>query len=536
MAEKINYGESQAVLAQRGVDAFNTASQNNIANVKAELDKVAAELAAGIQVGMTPEETAALNARLNNLKSQAQTLTGQVQASYDFATKQTQTSQQEYNQQILAMQEAQRRNTAQILNQLQSVSTPGGYSSSQAESAENIRRQAAAQQAFMTGRASVPADMQRIIPGLLEESIGTQGGIIGVSGGSQKLFESALSSAQQSALANLSTSQLRLQQELESEARATASAREAKQREKYEDFKIAAVNSIVNLTSNIGSKTAELEAAAASADTRSGRQVANAELDAYKKKTAIDLSNQLATIRAQARSAGFSKEQVDAADLLAKIARGAPTKVGEFTNSRIQTIGTTPRLLSTPRVDPITKKTTFLAAPGQAGLVTLNGKDKLTFTGTDGFLIDGSGFLFYNPNTNNPQSENKEIDLNVFYSLISYGLGSATGLKKADRDKVLTAWFNDKNSGLGSSEYRKAAVVILGAKANTLDFWKNSFDKTGTPTLGVKSNPLAGNVAFTSGQTTTRPPEKVTPVGIVKQGLTNTFLPFVKQQMFPQIR
>ena len=136
MAENINYGESQAVLAQRGVDAFNTASQNNIANVKAQLDEVAAALAAGIQVGMTPEETAALNTRLNNLKSQAQTLTGQVQASYDFATGQSKISNQEYNQQILAMQEAQRRATGQTISQLQSVPTPGGYSSVVAENEE----------------------------------------------------------------------------------------------------------------------------------------------------------------------------------------------------------------------------------------------------------------------------------------------------------------------------------------------------------------------------------------------------------------
>ena len=315
MAEKINYGESQAQLAQRGVGAYTTAAQNNLANVKAELDKVAGELAAGIQVGMTPEETATLNARLNNLKNQAQTITGQVQASYDFATKQSQTSQQEYNQQILAMQEAQRRATGQTISQLQSVPTPGGYSSVVAENEENIRRQAAAEQAFMTGRGSVPADMQRITPGLLPSSTGTQGGVIGVSGGTQKLFESALSSAQQSALTNLATSQLRIQQELESEARTAASERETKQRDKYENFRIASLNSIVNLTSDIGNKTAELEAAAASADTRSGRQVAMAELDAYKKKTAIDLSNDLSRIRAQARSAGLSKNEVADIDM-----------------------------------------------------------------------------------------------------------------------------------------------------------------------------------------------------------------------------
>ena len=533
MAEQINYGESQAVLAQRGVDAFNTASQNNIANVKAELDKVAAELAQGIQVGMTPEETAALNTRLNNLKSQAQTLTGQVKASYDFATGQSKISNQEYNQQVLAMQEAQRRLTAQTLSQLQSVPTPGGYSSSQAESAENIRRQAAAEQAFMTGRGSVPADMQRITPGLSEETIGTQGGVVGVTGGTQQLFQSALSSAQQSALANLSTSQLRLQQELESEARTAASTREAKQREKYEDFKIAAVTSIVNLTSNIGTKTAELEAAAASADTRSGRQVANAELDKFKKQAAVTLANQLATIRAQAKSSGYSAEQVAMADQAAKIARGADTKVGEFTNSRINTLLNNPRISLTPNVNPVTKKTTTLALPGQAGYVTLNGKDKLSWTGKDAFLLDGSGNLFYNTDTSNTKSKVTQIDLNILSNIISYGMGSAAGLNKADRDKVISKWFYDKNSGLGLLEYQRAAAVILGKDADKLDFWKKSFDKTGTPTLGAMSNPLAGKL---SPLTKEQPVEKVTPVGLIKQGLSNTFLPFVKQQMFPQIR
>ena len=533
MAEQINYGESEAILAQRGLDAYNTASQNNIANVKAELDKVAAELAQGIQIGMTPEETAALNTRLNNLKSQAQTLTGQVKASYDFATGQSKVSNQEYNQQILAMQEAQRRATGQTISQLQSVPTPGGYSSVVAENEENIRRQAAAEQAFMTGRGSVPADMQRITPGLLPPSTATQGGVIGVTGGTQQLFQSALSSAQQSALANLATSQLRLQQELESEARATASEREAKQREKYEDFKIAAVNSIVNLTSQIGSKTAELEFAAASADTRTGRQVANAELDKFKKQSAITLANQLATIRAQARSSGYSKEQVDAADVTAKIKIGADTKVGQFLQNRIQTIGTTPRIGTF--IDPKTKKPREgIVPPGNTGYVTFNGKDRFTSNGKDAFLLDGSGFLFYNQNADDTKSKSELIDFNSLYAIISYGLGNAYGISnKAQRDKVLQTWYGDPNNGLGTPAYRGAAAVVLGAKANTLDFWINSFDKTGTPTLGVKSNPLAGNL---STLTKKKPPEKVTPVSIVKQGLENTFLPFVKQQMFPQIR
>ena len=533
MAEKINYGESEAVLAQRGVSAYNTAAQSNIANVKAQLDEVAAQLAAGIQVGMTPEETAALNARLNNLKNQAQTLTGQTQASYDFATKQSQTSNQEYNQQILAMQEAQRRATGQTINQLQAVPTPGGYSSTIAESEENIRRQAAAEQAFMTGRGSVPADMQRITPGLLPSSIGTQGGVIGVSGGTQQLFQSALSSAQQSALANLRTSQLRLQQELESEARTAASDRETKQREKYEDFKIAAVNSIVTLTSQIGTKRAELEAAAASADTRTGKQIANAELDKFNKQAAIGLKNDLARIRAQARSAGFSQDQVDKADQATKIGVGADTKVGQFVQNRIQTIGTTPRIGTF--IDPKTKKPREgIVPPGNTGYVTFNGKDRFTTNGKDALLIDGSGFLFYNQNADDTKSKSELIDFNNLYAIISYGLGSAYGISnKAQRDKVLQTWYGDPNSGLGTPAYRAAAAVVLGAKANTLDFWIKSFDKTGTPTLGPKSNPFAGNIPTTFKE---QPVEKVTPVGLVKQGLKNTFLPFVKQQMFPQIR
>lgn len=502
MAEKINYGESQAVLAQRGVDAFNTASQNNIANVKAELDKVAAELAAGIQVGMTPAETAALNTRLNNLKSQAQTLTGEVQASYDFATGQSKISNQEYNQQILAMQEAQRRNTAQTLNQLQSVSTPGGYSSVIAENEENIRRQAAAEQAFMTGRGSVPADMQRITPGLLPPSTATQGGVIGVTGGTQQLFQSALSSAQQSALANLSTSQLRLQQELESEARATASAREAKQREKYEDFKIAAVNSIVNLTSNIGSKTAELEAAAASADTRSGRQVANAELDQFKKQSAITLSNQLATIRAQARSAGFSQEQVVEADYINKVRVGKDLNLGAFVTSRINTLRSSPRIvperfnpatgkMETTRLDPNTgKQVPLMALPNEAGFVTDTKGKILTLTGKDGFLLDSFGTLTYYGDQSSSDPKNQQtIDLYDLNNRIGVGLGSASIAKDAAaRNKVLSEWFSDPKLGIGDPVIRKAVSVLLGSSAASgPEYWQKSF--TSNLDFGVSKLP-----------------------------------------------
>ncbi len=533
MADKINYGASEATLAKRGVDAYTNAAQNNLANVKAEIDKVAAELAAGIQVGMTSDETTALNARLNNLKNQAQTITGQIQASYDFASKQSETSQQEYNQSILAMQEAQRRATAQALGQLQSVPLPTGYSSTIATEGENIQRQALAEQAYMTGRESIPQEMRVNVPGLLSTTPATAGGIVGISGGTQKLFQSALSQAQQSALANLATSQLRLQQEIESEARGAAKLREEKQREKYENFKIAGVNSIINLTSDIGAKTAELQAAAASADTRSGKQIAMAELDAYKKKTAIDLANDLAKIRAQARSAGYSNQQVADFEKATKIIVGADSDLGNFTNSRINTLLNTPRLLQTPIKDPKTGKMRTLAIPSEAGYVTLNGKDKLTWTGKDGFLLDGSGNLFYNTDTNNLKSKVTQINFNVISDIISLGIGSATGLKKAERDKVLQKWFYDVDSGLGLQEYRKAAVVLLGKNADKLDFWKNSFDKTGNSTLGVKSNPLAGNLPPVVQK---KPATKATPTSMVKQGLINTFLPFVKQQMFPTIK
>ncbi len=533
MADKINYGPSQATLAQRGVEAYTNAAQNNLANVKAEIDKVAAELAAGIQVGMTPEETAAMNARLNNLKNQAQTITGQIQASYDFATKQSETSQQEYNAQILAMQAAQREATAQALGQLQAVPTPTGYSPTLAAGERNIRSQALAEQAYMTGPESIPQEMRPRIPGLLPTTPATAGGVVGVTGGTTKLFQSLLSQAQQSALANLATSQLRLQQELETEARKAASDREAKQREKYENFKISGVNSIINLTSDIGTKTAELEAAAASADTRTGRQIANAELDAYKRKAAIDLANDLARIRAQAKSTGLSKAEIAAVEQTAKIALGSETNLGQFTNSRINTLLNTPRILLNPYKDPKTGKIINLAKPGEAGYVTLNGKDKLSWTGKDGFLLDGSGNLFYNTDTSNTKSKLTQIDFNYLSSIISLGIGSATGLKKAERDKVLQKWFYDTGSGLGTLEYKRAAVVLLGKDADKLDFWKNSFDKNGLPTLGVKSNPLAGQLPPLVKK---KPAEKVTPTSMAKQAITKTFLPFVKQQMFPYIK
>ena len=501
MAEQINYGDSQAVLAQRGVSAYNTAAQSNLANVKAELDKVAGELAAGIQVGMTPEETAALNARLNNLKNQAQTLTGQTQASYDFATKQSQTSQQEYNQQVLAMQEAQRRLTAQTLSQLQSVPTPGGYSSSQAESAENIRRQAAAEQAFMTGRASVPADMQRIIPGLSEESTGTQGGIIGVTGGSQKLFESALSSAQQSALANLRTSQLRLQQELESEARTAASARETKQRDKYENFKIAASNSFISLASEIGSKTAELEAAAASADTRSGRQVANAELDKFKKQSAITLSNDLARIRAQAKAVGATKEEVLEADYINKVKLGLKSNLGAFVSSRISTLRSSPRIaperynpktgkMETTRLDPNTnKQVPLMALPNEAGWVTDTKGKIASFVKNDGFLLDPFGTLTYYPDRESGEPKNNVvIDLSDLENRIGVGLGSAALEADATkRNEVLRKWFIDPKIGLGDQVNRRAAAVLLGNSAGTVEYWQKSF--TSNLDFGVSKLP-----------------------------------------------
>lgn len=468
MADKINYGSSQATLAQRGVEAYTNAAQNNLANVKAEIDKVAAELAAGIQVGMTPEETAAMNARLNNLKNQAQTITGQIQASYDFATKQSETSQQEYNAQVLAMQAAQREATAQALGQLQAVPTPTGYSPTLAAGERNIRSQALAEQAYMTGPESIPQEMRPRIPGLLPTTPATAGGVVGVTGGTTKLFQSLLSQAQQSALANLATSQLRLQQELETEARTAASEREAKQREKYENFKIAGVNSIINLTSDIGTKTAELEAAAASADTRTGKQIAEAELDAYKKKAAIDLANDLARIRAQAKSAGLSKSEQQQIDLNNKIILGSTTNLGAFVQNRIQTLATS------PRINNVTKK---MAKPNEAGFVTDTKGKILTFTGNDGFLLDPAGTLTYygNIKTDDPRNQ-QTIDLNNLYSRVTLGLGSAAlGKNASERNKLLSTWFNDPNNGLGDSVYRKAIGVVLGLPATKLDYWQKSF-------------------------------------------------------------
>jgi len=523
MADKINYGPSQATLAQRGVEAYTNAAQNNLANVKAEIDKVAAELAAGIQVGMTPEETAAMNARLNNLKNQAQTITGQIQASYDFATKQSETSQQEYNAQVLAMQAAQREATAQALGQLQAVPTPTGYSPTLAAGERNIRSQALAEQAYMTGPESIPQEMRPRIPGLLPTTPATAGGVVGVTGGTTKLFQSLLSQAQQSALANLATSQLRLQQELETEARTAASAREAKQREKYENFKIAGVNSIINLTSDIGTKTAELEAAAASADTRTGRQIAEAELDAYKRKAAIDLANDLARIRAQAKSAGLSKAEVAEIDMANKTALGSATNLSAFVQSRIKTLTTTPRITAEGKI----------AKPGEAGFILDKNGKELTYTGKDRFFLDTAGFLYYQENKNidkitGEASKFKDIDLNELNRRIAYGLGSAALYKNVkERNEVITSWYNDKNNGLRDNDLRKAAGVILGKEAAiSPSFWQKSF--TEQLTYGGSKNVLPP-VKPTPTKTTVVSPKAFEP--IQPKGKKAAFTPAEKKRM-----
>jgi hypothetical protein len=495
MADKINYGESEAVKAQRAVEAYTQGAQNSLATVKSEIDKVAAELAAGIQVGMTPEETAAMNARLNNLKNQAQTITGQIQASYDFATKQSQTSQQEYNQQILAMQEAQRRATASALGQLQAVPLPGGYSSTVASDAESIRRQAAAEQAYMTGRESVPAEIRTNIPGLLPTTPATAGGVVGVTGGTQKLFETALSSAQQSALAQLKTRQLELTTALEEEARKEAAQRQAQQQKRYDDFKLSAFDYITKLTTDIGTKRAELLASAAAADTRNGKQIALAELDKYDRQQAIQYKYDLGRIKAQSRVAGASSADLRELEKALTIQKGAATtNIGNILQNRLTSIGSTVKINpNTNKLDPING--TILAGAGNKPFTT-NGKDRFELL---------NGVLFYTPNKDAKQKETLQIDILDFQNRVYGGIGFASTIQnKKERDKQLQVWFNDKDNGLGDLLTRNVASLLLGSDATKLNYWLSSFDNKNTFTK-IAQQSLATNLLPAINQQTTKP-------------------------------
>jgi hypothetical protein len=306
MAE-INYGQSAADLAAAAAESYDKSSQENLANINREIADESARMEAAIVAGMTPQETAAMNARINALKERAANVIASSRGAYQFAQEQATAASNLYSTQMEELQTAQRSLAAQALGQAQAPAGVGGYNRFTAEGTRALRENAAASMAAVGGEGGIPISSLVPTTGLMQTA-GT--GLTGIEKERSLLFGRALTAGQARSLAEIQGQQMALATELELRANEAASEREQKERQRVADFKTSMFQYSTQLAAQIGTTLADLRAKAAGADTRTGKQIADAELKLYERKAAIDWKNTMKEIAARAKAAGVSSTEI----------------------------------------------------------------------------------------------------------------------------------------------------------------------------------------------------------------------------------
>lgn len=452
MADNINYGPSAASLAGASAGAYEQESAATLADINRQIADESARMEAAIVAGMSPAETEAMNARVNALKQRAANVIAASQGAYQFAQQQAATAADIYAKQTEELQTAQRALAAQALGQGQAAALPGGgYSRFTAEGTRALRENAAAAMAAVGGEGGVPATALVPTPGLVQTA-GT--GVSGVQKEQALLFGRALTAGQARALAELQGQQMALATDIENKAREAAMEREQKERQRVTDFKTSMFQYATQLAAQIGTNLAELRAKAAGADTRTGKQIADAELKLYERKAEIDWKNTMKEIAARSKAAGASAAEVAAQQAQANYALGGSTDFGKFVTNKANTFGYMPTgaggvVLSTERE---------------------NGKFKpWSYTGKDRWYIN-QGVMLYEENPGAKNSVPVTLDPYGKLNEVIAVLGDIQATKPADRAKKWTQYWNSP-AGLGDLTARRALALVMGTKEATNSQW-----------------------------------------------------------------
>jgi len=453
MAENINYGPSAASKAQAGADAYAIESAQSLADINRSISEEAARLESAIVTGMSPAEIAARNASIAALKERAANVIAASQGAYTFAQEQAKTSADIYGKSMEQLQASQRQLAAQALGTAGAGVGPGEYNRFTAEGTRALRENAAATMATVGGEGSVPVNALVPTTGLVETA---GGGLTGIGQGASLLFGRALGAAQARSLAEIQGQQLALGSQIERDAMQAASDRERAERQRVTDFRTSMFQYATQLAGQIGTNLATLRSTAASADTRTGKQLADAELKLYERKAAIDWKNTMREIAARAKAAGVSAEQSAAEQKAYAYTLGSANDLGKLANMKLGTLAYLP-----------TDRT-------RENLLIGKGGKPITTTGKDRWYMN-AGILSWDEDGN---GDAKAIDVPIQSKMedVLAFLGNISLMKPAERNKAWNSYWNDPKNGLGGKEWRGALEILFGADAKNPQWYLNVID------------------------------------------------------------
>jgi len=440
------YGLSDQQQAQAGAETFKKSAAENIAAGEQKIKDIVAEMTAGINRDMTAEELADKNARLEAAKTQVAQATADLQGQIGFARQQTGIAAAQTDEQLRAIQAAQLALAAQSLGQAGTVFTPGP-SSTAAEGARLIQREAGMTQGYIGGAGSVPAGAQIRTTGLAlppgsDAARGAALGLIGMNRAGQDLFTQAITAGETRSLADLARTQINLGAQIEADARAATRERVSTEENRVKTFEQGAMSNMISSILNSNNRIAELEAVAASSDTRSGKQKFDLEIAKLKKQADIDVAKAIAVAKATAKASGISQAVVDQAVIDTAYNTGLSTSLGKAAIMQFSSIN---KMYQNSK---------------QNELISSFTKQPITFGGSKQarWVLD-SGFLSFYPTG---LTNSKSADINV-EELKTKLVGIAGALNTAPdsvKQRKFEQWFSKEIS----KEERAALQVLFNSK------------------------------------------------------------------------
>jgi len=460
---KIDYGTSDAKKAQLAAAAFSQSSTQAADTYKQDLDKLSAELSAKIQTGMTADEKADLDQRLADVQTRYNQSITNMRSNYGFAQQQSQAMAGQTQRSLQDVQAAQQALASQSLGLAGYSGIPGGYSPTAVDAQRAVQQTGAANLALIGGEGAVPAVAQVRTPlsptgAGTELSGGPSVGLIGLSKTAQDLFIGSLLGAEARSLSETEQQLTNIQSQYGLDAARAVRERVAQEQAQVRTFLIQGMQGLLNLKAQQSSTQAQLAAAAAGSDTRSGKAKALAELDLYTRKATIDFNNQAKLLKARGSGAGASAAQLRALQDAVYSAAGESSGFAVATARGLKNVEA---IFSGKGNIPAGYK----LKPNTKVLIDANGQERWRYE---------SGVLQFNSGTNKKPNY-QDFTPGTLLDNITKTLGSLKGKSKDQQLKEFSKYFNQDDQ-LRTAIARQGLELILGPGASKPSFYVNALN------------------------------------------------------------
>jgi hypothetical protein len=446
------YGSSAAELARKSAASYAKATDTGLASLNDKIKKIAGELTSGITTGMSAQEIADKQVELDTLKSQADSVIGSTRGGFEYVRTEADLTADETARQLAAAQTQQAQVAGANLGRIGTGGTTSGlYQPSVADAARALQRTEAATQAYLGGTPSVSSDLLPRVAGL-SDSTGATLGLAGISRAGSSAFTRAMSAVEQRAIQEIERDKLVIGSQIENQYRKDAREREARQRETVQNQIFQLTNQVVSTAAQSAATQAQLEAAAAGADTRSGKQIAQAKLKDFKDQSAIQFNYTLREIAARAKDAGLSEAETQAILRNANYNAGAQTMLADRLNNMQSLISTLPT-------------------------------DATKFTAKGGWIYDGAGGAIFVQPAGAGKTEQIPVNTQALVDKLIEAAGSLKGFvdpKTRSTQFKQTYWNDDR---VISQSEKKLLVRLFGKAASDPDFYVKLATAPGKATL-----------------------------------------------------